>query len=182
MKLTIQDLNTTINCEPRLEDLLVAKRLGFKRPRAIRQLIDANKEELETYGSIATAHGAYRGKQFTTYFLNEEQALLLCMFSRTENAKEARKNIIAVYQAYRKGTLQPLQHNNERDYSIYGTETVTVLKKPYEMAVAAMEALQSRTKGQTRTLAECGSAWLTEGRRLAAALPERNHRRVGVCA
>lgn len=98
--ITLHDLKTIQN-EPRLHDLLVAERLGFARPRSIRKLIEANKSEIESHGSLATARGKSRGQEFTEYYLNEAQTLLLCMFSRTQKAAEVRKAVIEVYQAYR---------------------------------------------------------------------------------
>lgn len=101
--LTIADLNTTINHEPRLHDIRVAKRLGFERSRAIRQIIERNHAELETYGSLATRCGKSRGQEFTEYWLNEPQTLLICMFSKTPNAAAVRREVIDVYLTYRRG-------------------------------------------------------------------------------
>jgi hypothetical protein len=103
--LSLSDLNTTVNHEPRVLDTLVAERLGFERPRAMRQLIDRNKVEFETYGSLATRRGKSRGQEFTEYFLNEPQALLACALSRTPKAAQVRKALIEVFMAYRSGRL-----------------------------------------------------------------------------
>lgn len=55
--LSIQDLNTTVNHEPRVQDITIAERLGYERPRVIRELIARNKEELERYGEFAVRYG-----------------------------------------------------------------------------------------------------------------------------
>lgn len=102
--ITIQDLNTTINHEPRVQDTLLGEKLGYERPRAIRQIIDRYKDELETYGSLAVNVSEYKGQPTSEYWLNEPQAILLSMFSRTEKAAAVRKALIEVYQAYRAGT------------------------------------------------------------------------------
>ena len=94
-----------IDGEPRILDLRVAERLGFARPRAVRQLIERSKTELESYGFIATRCGAYRTRKFTEYWLNEPQALLVCLLSRTEKAAEVRRSLIAVFTAWRRGKL-----------------------------------------------------------------------------
>ena len=63
-------------------------------PRKIRQnLIEANISELRSYGEIRMEliRNGQRGRPATTYYLNEEQALLICMFSKTENAALVRK-------------------------------------------------------------------------------------------
>ncbi len=130
ISLTIQDLNTTINHEPRIQDILIAERLGFSQVRDIRKLIDRNIDELRSYGEVSATsaetpnlprHGGANtafsdlhgidantrkaGRPSKTYFLNEGQALVICALSRTPNAASVRKAIIEVYMAYRKGTL-----------------------------------------------------------------------------
>ncbi|TCO07591.1 AntA/AntB antirepressor [Camelimonas lactis] len=67
----------------------MAKELAMvERNYAIRQLIDRNRDELEGYGPLASqvttqlrTNGATH--YVDTYYLNEEQALLLCMLSPT---------------------------------------------------------------------------------------------------
>lgn len=99
--ITLADLNTAINHEPRVLDALIAERLGFSRPRDVRKIIERSKAELETYGTLTIKNGRYRGQPTSEYWLNEAQALLLCCFSRTEKAAEVRKALIEVYQEYR---------------------------------------------------------------------------------
>lgn len=110
--ITIDDLNTTVNHEPRLLDTIVGKRLGYNRPRVIRELIERCKDELETYGSIAVRHGAYRGHETTEYYLNEGQCLVLCALSRTPQAATVRKAIIEVFMAHRRGALDAIQDHD----------------------------------------------------------------------
>lgn len=40
--------------------------------------------------NVAPQRGAYRGHEFTAYYLNEEQALLVCTLSRTPVSKKVR--------------------------------------------------------------------------------------------
>ncbi|MCV9907046.1 hypothetical protein OIV19_05350 [Brucella sp. HL-2] len=103
---TIADLNTDIDNEPRVHDICLAGALGFSRPRAIRQIIDRNIIELDTYGSLATRRGKSRGQSFTEYFLNEGQALLICMFAQTVAAAAVRKALINVFMEYRLGRIE----------------------------------------------------------------------------
>lgn len=105
--LSLVDLNSEVNHEPRILDVRVGERLGFDRPRDIRQLIDRNREELEAYGPLAARHRKSRGQEFTEYWLNEGQTLLLCMFSRTPAAAAVRREVIEVFMAYRRGLLAP---------------------------------------------------------------------------
>ena len=101
-ELTTQHLDA-IDGEPRILDMTLAERLGFTRPRTIRQLIERNWTELERYGTvIAPSYSDYRNRQFTEYWLNEAQALLACLFSRTERAAEVREAVIKVFTAWRR--------------------------------------------------------------------------------
>ena len=103
-------LNDSIDGEPRVLDLDIAKRLDFKRPRAVRQLIERNAAELLTYGPNATRRGAYKGQPTTEYYLNEGQALLICTLSRTPKAAEVRHALIDIYTAWRKSTVSAARH------------------------------------------------------------------------
>jgi hypothetical protein len=70
-------------------DLRLAERLEFARPRDIRQLIERNREELERHGGLrygAANPGSQGGRPSTEYWLNEAQAVLLCMRSDAPRA------------------------------------------------------------------------------------------------
>jgi hypothetical protein len=109
---SLTDLNLEIDGEPRIRDLTIADRLGYERPRKIRELIEANMAELQQYG-LAPRRGApiTSGKGRVTeveeYWLNEAQCLLVCMFSRTDAAAEVRRALIEVFMAWRRGELPP---------------------------------------------------------------------------
>lgn len=55
-ELTTNDINDTINTEPRILDLRVAEALGFDRPRKIRELIERHRETLERFGEVCAGH------------------------------------------------------------------------------------------------------------------------------
>lgn len=102
----------TIEREPRVLDTDLAERLGYAVPRKIRQhLIEANREELETMGILRTHSVQSGGRPSTAFYLNEEQALLICMFSRTEKAAVVRKQVIETFMSVRRGTLAPALPN-----------------------------------------------------------------------
>jgi hypothetical protein len=114
-ELTTQHLDA-MDGEPRILDLTLAEHLGFTRPRTIRQLIERNGSELERYGVIAARYSDYQNRQFIEYWLNESQALLVCLFSRTERAAEVREAVVTVFTAWRRaqrsvkpGQLTPVQ-------------------------------------------------------------------------
>jgi hypothetical protein len=80
----------------------------MSRPRDIRKnLIIPNLDELRTYGNLreTRANPGKPGRPAYQYHLNEEQALLLCMFSKTAKAAEVRKEVIETFKAYRDGHL-----------------------------------------------------------------------------
>lgn len=75
------------NEEPRVLDTDLAERLGMSCPRDIRKdLIGANRAEFEARGILreTSANLGKRGRPAKVFYLNEQQALLICMFSRTE--------------------------------------------------------------------------------------------------
>lgn len=109
MELALRDV-VMVDGEPRIKDLILAERLGFDRPRVIRELIDRNKQELEGYGTLAPCRtasisGKGRVQEVVEYFLNEGQALLICMFSRTARAAAVRREVIRVFLDWRHGRL-----------------------------------------------------------------------------
>lgn len=103
---SLSDLNTSVNHEPRLMDLVIAERLGFDRPRDIRKIIERNMKELTTYGTCATVARVIRGNETKEYYLNEGQALLICALSRTKQAAKVRKALIDVFMSWRRGELK----------------------------------------------------------------------------
>lgn len=94
---------TVLDDEPRVRDLDLAERLGFSRPRAIRQMIERNLAELETYGPLATRRGKSRGQEFTEYYPNEGQSLCISAISNTPTAPLVRRALITTFMALRHG-------------------------------------------------------------------------------
>lgn len=106
--ISIEDLNTTVNHEPRILDVTLAERLGFARVRKIKELIERNASELEAYSDLTVENQTLpHGGAAKSYYLSEGQALVLCALSRTEKAAEVRKALIEVFMAYRRGELVP---------------------------------------------------------------------------
>jgi hypothetical protein len=103
--LTILDLNTTVNHEPRIHDLRLAEFLGFTRPRDIRKLIERHKDVLERFGSTCAKRRKSRGQDFVEYYLNKKQCTYICAKSDTEVAAEKTIEVVEVYDAYTSGTL-----------------------------------------------------------------------------
>jgi len=97
-----------IESEPRIHDLRLGERLEFERPRDIRKLIERNIEELERYGRLrhhgATSHNGPGARSVEEYWLNEAQALIICMKSDAPRAADVREEIIYVFKMWRHGT------------------------------------------------------------------------------
>ena len=110
-----------IEGEPRVLDTDIAVRLGMPTPRNIRKdLIEPNREELSAFGSLGetpTNPGTKGGRPGRVFYLNEEQATLVVMFSRTPKAAEARREIIAVFTAWRRGELEQASKPGLPDFS-----------------------------------------------------------------
>lgn len=104
--LTLHD----IEGEARVLDTDLALQLGMTEPRFIRKdLIEANRSELEGFGILreVPTNTGQRGRPGRSFYLNEEQAVLVVMFSRTSKAAEARREVIRVFTAWRRGELTP---------------------------------------------------------------------------
>lgn len=109
--LTLRDLSV-VSGEPRVHDIVLGQRLGFERPRKVRELIHRNFAELKRYGEVSPHRGAKPqlgskgGRPQSGFLLNEGQALLVCMFADTDRAAEVREQVIRVFMAWRAGELQ----------------------------------------------------------------------------
>ncbi|WP_264045575.1 hypothetical protein [Methylobacterium flocculans] len=97
--------------EPRARDIEIAERLGLSQLRDIRQLIERNRQELETFGALARygaapiTSGKGRTMEVQEFWLNEEQALLIATLSRAPNASAVRAMLIRTFVAWRRGHL-----------------------------------------------------------------------------
>lgn len=107
--LALSDLRAIAGRDPEIHDLRLAEALGFDRPRNIRKLVARNAAELARYGAVSAAVVATgaRGRPSTEYWLNEGQALLICMFSETAQAADARQQLIEVFMAWRRRQAPP---------------------------------------------------------------------------
>lgn len=105
--LAISDL-TPMAGEPTVSDLKLAGALGFGRATSIRVSIQRHRAELLNFGPLRQTDanpGPQGGRPTTEFHLNEAQALLVCMFARTEKAAAVRKQVIDVFLAWRRGEL-----------------------------------------------------------------------------
>lgn len=124
-------LLTEIEGEPRARDLDIAERLGFERPRTIRQLIERNRAELDGFGvccAVQQTSGVKGGRPATEFWLNEEQALLIATVSDAPKAPAVRAMLIKTFVAWRRGHLAKSEFDN----------TVTELSGSVRMAIGGI--------------------------------------------
>lgn len=109
MTLTRDDLSV-IEGDARVSCRRLAEVLGFNRHNDVHRLIKQRWDELEDFGGIFcfTAKKSGRGRPTLTYYLNEHQAVALCMWADTARARAARMQIVEVFVAWRRGDLHAL--------------------------------------------------------------------------
>ena len=100
----IDGLTVTVDADaPRVRDIDLAVRLGYERPRAIRDLIERlitsknlNGSEVRRTVRQTSERG---GRPATEYWLTEEQALMVVARSETPKATEILRAVIDVFMA-----------------------------------------------------------------------------------
>lgn len=108
---------TVLHDEPRVRDLDLAERLGFDRPRKIRELILRHKDEIDGFGvcpTVGRTSGPKGGRPTTEYYLNEEQALLIATVSNAPAASVVRRALITTFVALRRGQAAPALIQDDR--------------------------------------------------------------------
>lgn len=106
--LAVTDL-TVIENHARIPDTRVCEALGFGDIQHLHKLIGRHFDELATYGGIygQTVPKMGRGRPSKSYMLTEEQAVLICMFARTEKSPDARRMIVDVFMRWKRGQAMP---------------------------------------------------------------------------
>ena len=110
---------TTINGEARIRDIELAERLGFAESRMIRKLIKYHNDKLLNFGvcyAVEQTSGTQGGRPSTEFYLNQKQALFVCMKSETDKAFDVQVEIIRIFDAYLNGELaQPMMSQSATD-------------------------------------------------------------------
>lgn len=89
--------------QPLIEDEELGRKLGFDRPRRIRELIARIFNDSELCRTVRQS----RGRSATVFYLTRSQALKVIMRSETPTADRVQDEIIAVYEAWLDGHLGP---------------------------------------------------------------------------
>ncbi|MCB1368091.1 MAG: hypothetical protein KDK00_10035 [Rhodobacteraceae bacterium] len=103
----------------RIEDRRVSEALGFGRINDLHRLIRRKADELADFGEVfcreAKNPSAKGGCPTLHYYLNEHQATAICLWAETAKARQARKQIIEVFTAWRKGETLPVRQSRSSD-------------------------------------------------------------------
>jgi|ERR1700722_490973 len=94
--------------EPRVRDIDLAKRLGFKQPRDIRKLIKRLVEDGEiayvitraTVARVIAKAGSTRAVEVEEAWLDQDQTLMVCVHAATPKAAEVRKLMVRVFRQF----------------------------------------------------------------------------------
>lgn len=115
--LTLADLNTAVNHEPRIAHQRLAEALGYSDTSMMPRLVERHREALERFGQVSvtvTETGPKGGRPGKIYWLNKKQALYICTKSETANATEATIQMVEVFDAYLKGEIKPVKVREHR--------------------------------------------------------------------
>ncbi len=106
---------TPVNGESRVHDLALANRLEFSQSLDIRKLIKRHESKLLKFGVLATVAKTSNdqgGRPTTEFYLNQRQAVFICMKSETEKAFDVQVEIVRVFDAYLNGDIKPTVPQN----------------------------------------------------------------------
>lgn len=103
---------TVIDGDALIGDRHLTEVLGFAKVGNLHAVIERHMEELEDFGQVflrVQKNPSLRGGRPTkTYLLNEHQATAVCLWAETPKARAARKLIVEVFTAWRRGQLPDL--------------------------------------------------------------------------
>lgn len=115
--ITVSDIDTTVNCEPRVLDTRLAEALGFIQAHSIRKLIRQHEETLRTFGEVFSVRkkpGTGGGRPGTDYWLNKRQALYITAKSDTERAALVTVQMVEVFDAVTSGETVAVKPHRRR--------------------------------------------------------------------
>lgn len=91
--------------ELRILDTDLAMRLGFDRPRKIRELIARHRGALLKMGTCPAVGRVIRGNETEVYYLNRKQAIFITAKSETAEATDITIEIIHRFDAYERSEI-----------------------------------------------------------------------------
>jgi len=132
---------TVIQGDARVSCRHLQEVLGFARIDVLHRLIKAHKDELSDFGPILhfEVEKSGRGRRAVSYYLNEHQATAVCLWAETPKARAARKLIVEVFTAWRKGQLPEMPAPQADPFEAMARRTGQV--RDQLQAIADMPAL-----------------------------------------
>lgn len=87
----------------------IARWAGAVRPNEVKTVVDEHVEEFEGFGNLLAlpVNSGQRGRPGEEYWLNFEQALLLCVFLRSTRAADVRRVLIRITKEVVEGRFIP---------------------------------------------------------------------------
>lgn len=104
---------SVIEGDARVSDRRLSEALGFSRVTDFRRLMRSKMDELLEFGEVlrfeALNPSPKGGRPVLTLHFNEHQAVALAMWAETPQARAARRQIIEVFVAWRRGDQHKLE-------------------------------------------------------------------------
>jgi hypothetical protein len=155
-ELTLHD----IEGEPRIYDLDLARSLGFSQIRDIRKLIKRNEHKLLNFGRCATVarRPESGGTEFDEFYLNQKQAIFICMKSETDNAFEVQADIVRVYDRHLNGEPQSIRQLSPAEILIQQGQIMLALEHEQKRQAEIQKQLELRQESTERRLDQIETA------------------------
>jgi phage antirepressor YoqD-like protein len=133
----------TVDGEPRILDIDLARSLGFAQPNEIRRLIVRHAKNLNDFSILVTVtkihHGP--GRPAIEYWLNKQQALFITAKSNATVAIEMTVELIRRFDAYERGAVQ---QSNDTMALLNDPKTLRGLLGNYAERVQQLETVNSK--------------------------------------
>lgn len=129
-----------IEGEARILDTDLGKRLGFDRPRKIRDIIRRYLPDMERMGPCPMVGRVINGGEATEFYLNRKQAIFITAKSDTPNATDITIEIIQKFDAYERGLIGNAPARDPMDI-LRDPNAMRTLLLSYSEKVIALEGL-----------------------------------------
>ncbi len=138
--------------EVRVLDTTLAERLGYERPRAIRDLIKRHKAALEAIGNLPhrVAKSEGRGRPGKAFYLTEAQTLFILAKSETARANVELAYVSQVFTEFRRGNLVAKDADTQARLDAYQADRQARLARHLEEKEAREDALRFLNRGCRR--------------------------------
>ena len=115
--LSLADLNTKVNHEPRISHQRLAEALGYGDASMMPRLIDRHHDALRRFGEVSvtvTETGPKGGRPGKVFWLTKRQCLFICTKSETTNATEVTIQMVEVFDAYTTGKTVTVREHRRK--------------------------------------------------------------------